>query len=257
MPYIGLAFLLTYVADLWLAKKSKALQYGWFSILIIFISFLAIKTKSQVDVWQNSESLWTQALQYYPAEDLILANRGNHRGKTGNINGAMTDFEAAIADGCTRADVYEGLGNSYGTMSEQQPDKKNEYITKAIAMFNKALELEPNNGQVRYNLGVAQLQTNPGASVEAFSEALRLMPYKEANILPVLGLSQLNSGNYQEAIITLTKVISSGNATDAVFYHRGLANLGIGNRDVAKNDFDQALAINPANVDVKARLAAM
>lgn len=84
-------------------------------------------------------------------------------------------------------------------------------------MFNTALELEPNNGQVRYNLGVAQLQTNPGASVEAFSEALRLMPYKEANILPVLGLSQLNSGNYQEAIITLTKVISSGNATDAVF----------------------------------------
>ena len=72
-----------------------------------------------------------------------------------------------------------------------------------------------------------------------------------------MGLSQLNSGNYQEAIITLTKVISSGNATDAVFYHRGLANLGIGKRDVAKNDFDQALAINPANVDVKARLAAM
>jgi len=257
VPYIGLAFLLTYIADLWLTTKSKTLQYGWFTILSIFIFFLAAKTKSQVDVWQNSESLWTQALQYYPTEDLILANRGNHRGKTGNINGAMADFEAAIADGCNRADVYEGLGNSYGTMSEQQPDKKNEYITKAISMFNKALELEPNNGQVRYNLGVAQLQTNPGASVEAFSEALRLMPYKEANILPVLGLSLLNSGKYQEAIITLTKVIGSGNATDAVFYHRGLANLGIGNREAAKNDFNQALTINPANVDVKSRLAAM
>ena len=257
VPYIGLAFILTYVADLWLNQKSMLLKYGWFSVLSIFTFFLAIKTKSQVDIWQNSESLWTQALQYYPSEDLILANRGNHRGKTGNISGAMTDFEAAIADGCNRADVYEGLGNSYGTMSEQQPANKNEYIAKAISMFNKALELEPNNGQVRYNLGVAQLQTNPSESVAAFSEALKLMPYKEANILPVLGLSQLNSGKYQEAILTLTKVISSGNASDAVFYHRGLANLGVGNRESAKNDFEQALAINPTNEDAKARLATM
>ncbi|MGB4958907.1 MAG: tetratricopeptide repeat protein, partial [Saprospiraceae bacterium] len=244
-------------ADHWLSKKSLSLKYGWYGILIIFIFFLGIKTKSQVDVWQDSESLWTQALQYYPNEDLILANRGNHRGKTGNIKGAMSDFEVAIADGCDRADVYEGLGNSYGTMSEQQPENKNEYIGKAISMFNKALELDPENGQVRYNLGVAQLQTNPAASEIAFKEALKRMPYKEANILPVLGLSQLNSGNYLEAIKTLTKVIESGKATDAVFYHRGLANLGVGNRESAKNDFDQALAINPGNADVKARLAAM
>ena len=257
IPYIGLAFLITYAADYWLVPKSVTLKYGWYSLVLIFICFLGVKTKSQVDVWQNSETLWTQAMKYYPKDDLILANRGNHRGKTGNIAGAMSDFEAAIADGCNRADVYEGLGNSYGTMSEQQPEKRNEYIAKATSMFNKALELEPSNGQVRYNLGVAQLQTNPGESVIAFTEALKLMPYKEASILPVLGLSQLNSGNYQEAIKTLTKVISAGGATDAVFYHRGLANLGAGNRDAAKNDFDQALLINPGNEDVKTRLAAM
>jgi protein O-mannosyl-transferase len=257
IPYIGLAFLITYAADYWLAPKSVTLKYGWYSLVFVFICLLGVKTKTQVDVWQNSETLWSQAIKYYPKDDLILANRGNHRGKTGNIAGAMRDFEAAIADDCHRADVYEGLGNSYGTMSEQQPEKKSEYIGKAISMFNKALEIEPSNGQVMYNLGVAQLQTNPGESVKAFTEALKLMPYKEASILPVLGLSQLNSGNYQEAIKTLTKVISAGSATDAVFYYRGLANLGVGNRDAAKNDFDQALAINPGNIDAKTRLATM
>ena len=257
LSYTGLAFIVAYAADQYIVGKPVFIKYGWYALASVFILLLTMKTQKQVMVWKDSESLWTQALQYYPTEDLVLANRGNHRGKSGNITGAMADFELAVSDGCHRADVFEGLGNSYGTLSEQYPDKKEEYVTKAISMYTKAIELEPNNGQVRYNLGVAQLQTNPGASVIAFTEALKLMPYKEANILPILGLSQLNAGKYQNAIETLTKVIESGNKTDAIYYHRGLANLGTGNKDAAKNDFNQALNINPSNAEVKARLAGL
>ncbi|MBC7885567.1 MAG: tetratricopeptide repeat protein [Saprospiraceae bacterium] len=257
IPYIGLAFMISYSIEKWAFGHSTIVKNISLGLVFVFLVFLAFKTKSQVEVWQDSESLWTQVLQYYPKEDLALANRGNYRGKTGNIGGAMTDFELAVADGCVRADVYEGLGNSYGTMSEQQPDKKEAYVAKAIEMYNKAIELQPSNGQVRYNLGVAQLQTSPSSSVIAFSEALRLMPYKETTILPVLGLSQLNAGQYPDAIQTLTKAINAGNKTDAVFYHRGLAHLGTGNKDAAKADFNQALAINPGNKEVMARLGGL
>ncbi|MBK9735385.1 MAG: tetratricopeptide repeat protein [Saprospiraceae bacterium] len=255
VPYIGLSFMLIYIGEKWVSSRMPTFKYASIGIVLLFLVFLTNKTKSQLEVWQDSEALWTQVLEFNPTEDLALANRGNHRGKTGNIDGAMLDFEKAISDGCLRADVYEGLGNSYGTISEKQGDKKESYVAKAIAMYKKALELEPGRGNVHFNLGIAQLQTNPAASVIAFTEALRLMPYKEADILPVLGLSQLNSGNYADAIKTLSKAIDSGIKTDAIFYYRGLANLGMGNKKDATLDFNQALTLNPNNEDVKSRLS--
>ncbi|MBK8669393.1 MAG: glycosyltransferase family 39 protein [Saprospiraceae bacterium] len=257
IPYIGLAFMMVYALDKWSGNFSQYMKYLNVTVCSGFILFLIIKTRSQVEVWQNSETLWTQTLQYYPTEDLALANRGNNRGKTGNIAAAMADFEAAVSDGCNRADVYEGLGNSYGTLSEQQPDKKSELVAKAISMYQKAIQLEPNNGQVKYNLGIAQLQSDPAASEVAFTEAIKLMPYKEADILPVLGMSQVNSGKYVEATRTLTKAITGGNKTESVIYNRALANLGAGNTEAAKADFNAVLLINPGNQDAKNRLSAM
>lgn len=256
VPYIGLAFMIFYLFYEYVGKKSNQLFYGYIAIGVIFITFLAFKTKSQVDVWQNSEKLWTQVLQYFPKEDLALGNRGNHRGKTGDITGAMADFEKAISDGCERADVYEGLGNSYGTLSDQQPEKKQELVNKAISMYTKALEINPNKGNIFYNLGISQIQTNPAASVTAFNNALRLMPYKEGEILPVLGMSYLNAANYKEALAALTKAIDGGVVTDNVYYHRGLAHLGVGDRAKATTDFKKALEINPSNQDVKSKMAA-
>ncbi len=257
VPYIGLAFMISYLADKWQSGRSQIKKYGTVALSGIFIIFLTIKTKSQIEVWQDSESLWTQTLLYYPKDDLALANRGNHRGKKGNIKGAMTDFEVALTDGCNRADVYEGLGNSYGTLSDQKPDKKQELVSKAITMYKKALEIDPAKGNIHYNLGVAQIQTNPSASVTAFTQALTLMPYREREILPVLGLSQLNSGKYTEAVQTLTKAINTGLNTDGVYYHRGLAYLGINDKEKALTDFNQALMINPNNQDLMKKMKAM
>ena len=254
IPYIGLSFLIVYSIDKWINSKSPGMIYVSSGALALFIIMLTIKTKTQVDVWQDSESLWTQVLKYYPKEDLALANRGNYRGKTGNIKGALEDFEVAIADGCERADVYEGLGNSYGTLSSQQPDKREEYVSKSILMYRRALELDPNKGNIHYNLGVSQLQTNPAASVLSFENALRLMPYKEVDILPVFGLALLNAGKYMEAIETITKAMTLVNPTDAMYYHRGLANIGAGNRDAAITDLQKSIAMNPNNQDAVNRL---
>ncbi len=254
VPYIGLAFMFLYVIYEWIKEKGQNYIYGYAAIIGLFLIFLSVKTKSQIEVWKNSENLWTQVLQYYPTEDLALANRGNNRGKTGNISGAMEDFEKAIADGCQRADVYEGLGNSYGTMSEQQPEKKQELVAKAITMYQKALEIDSTKGNIHYNLGIAQLQTNPLASIKAFTDALKFMPYKEAEILPVLGMSQLNSGKYQDAITTLTKAIEIGAGTDNTYYHRGLSYFGTGDKANATADFNKALDINPQNQQVRAKM---
>lgn len=208
-------------------------------------------------MWQNSETLWSQAIQYYPKEDLALANRGNYRGKTGNIPGAMEDFENAIADGCERADVYEGLGNSYGTLSMQNAAKKSEYAVKSIEMYQQALKIDSTKGNIHYNLGITQLQTDPSASIKSFEAALKYMPDKAGEILPTYGMALLNSGQYSEAITIITQAMTKSAPTDAMYYHRGLAQLGTNNTVAAKNDFLEALKINPNNQEVKDRLRGM
>lgn len=256
IPYIGLAFLMVFLLDKWKNQKLPS-RYITTSLLSVFVIFLLYKTKSQVEVWQNSETLWTQVLQYYPKEDLALANRGNFRGKTGNINGAMSDFEVAIADGCERADVYEGLGNSYGTLSTQNAVQKEAYIAKAIEMYQKALKIDSTKGNIHYNMGITQLSTNALSSVKSFEMALRYMSHRKAEILPVYGIALLNSAKYSEAIKIISQAMTVATPTDAMYYHRGLAHLGNGNSVAAKSDFQEAIKINPNNQEARNRLNGM
>lgn len=249
VPYIGLAFGVLYLSNQILQKKIKNGLYLFIGLWSLFCIFLTIKTSTQVKIWKNGETLWSQVLEYYPKEDLALSNRGYHRGKTGDIDGAIADFEKATSDGCIRSDVYVGLGNCYGTMSDQKPDQKEILLPKAIAMYQKALELEPQNGNIHYNLGISQLQTNPMQALQSFKEAIRLMPYKELDILPVLGLSQLNTKNYSDAIQTLTKAIENGVQTEFSYRYRGMAYLGVGDTNNAKADFKKGMSITPNNQD--------
>jgi tetratricopeptide (TPR) repeat protein len=257
VSFIGLAFMFFALVQKAVSSRAASIQYSALGISVLFILLLTLKTKSQVEIWKDSETLWTQVLKYYPNEDLALANRGNHRGKTGNIEGAMADFSKAIADGCTKFEVYEGLGNSYGTLSQQQTDKKDEYIPKAIEMYKKAIALNPENGNIYYNLGVTELQVNPAKAEKTLNDALRLMPYRSAEILPVLGISQINSGQFKEAIASLTKAIEMNVKTEQVYNNRGIAFLALGDKAAAKADFSQVLLLNPNNVDVKTKLAGM
>ena len=257
VPYIGLAFAILYLLFEKLKDKSKYATSILVGIVAVFCLMLTMKTTSQIKVWHNSEALWTQVLQYYPTEDLALANRGNHRGKSGNIIGAMEDFEKALINGCVRADVYEGLGNSYGSMASQNPEKYDSLIAKAVGMYSQALTLDPNKFNTHFNLGVAQLQTNPKASISAFTNALKINPSKELDVLPLLGLSYLNSGEYQNAIDATGTAIQKGLNTDMVYFYRGLAYFGLGDKASAASDINAALTINPSNAEIIAKKKAL
>jgi protein O-mannosyl-transferase len=259
LPYIGLAFILSYIGSEWLSDaKDKSKSSMILSLAAtIFITTLGIKTQRQIPVWQDSDTLWTQVLKYHPAEDLALANRGNYRGKSGRIPEAIQDLEKAIADGCTRADVYEGLGSGYGTLSSQYPDQRDSYLTKAKAMFTKAMKLDPKNGNIPYNLGISQIQVAPTDAIVSFQKALSLGSQKERDILPLIGLCQINTGLYEEAKETLNAAIAKQINTDQIYYYRGIANQGMQKFSLAKEDYRQAISINPANQEARDRLATL
>lgn len=257
VPYIGLAFCCVYLIDRYLISTSKSIKWAMISILIIMTGVLSIATQSQNKNWKNSETLWTQVISHYPKSDVALANRGNYRGKIGNIQGAMADFEAAIADGCDRADVYEGLGNCYGTLSMQATDEREANVLQSIKMYQKALEIDSTKGNIYINLAITQLGFDPESALASFQKALHAMPHKEAQILPGFGVALINTGKYQEAINVLTKAIQLSGATEELLYNRAIAHINIKNNDAAKSDLQQVLNINPNHQNAREKLVGL
>ena len=64
--------------------------------------------------------------------------------------GAVKMYEAILANEGESADFYYNLGNSYYKMNQ---------IAKAIVNYEKALVLNPGNGDIRFNLELAQSKT--------------------------------------------------------------------------------------------------
>jgi tetratricopeptide (TPR) repeat protein len=254
LPFVGISFALASVVFDWVKNKSKNLRFLPLVAASVFIIGLTLKTKSQVGVWKNGEQLWSQVLKYHPKEDLALANRGNYRGKTGNIDGAVQDFELAISDGCNRADVYEGLGIAYGTLSGRKPGRKDEYVAKAKNSFLKAIEIDSTNSNYYYNFGVSQISVDIDTALALLSKALNMAKHKEKQILPLITMCQINSGKYDQALTSANRCLALGLNSAEMFYFRGLAYMGLGKFSMASQDLKQALVIDPKHPDAGQKL---
>ena len=67
-----------------------------------------------------------------------------------DFKGAIEKYEAILEGGQESADVYYNLGNSY---------YKNKDIAKAVLNYERALLLQPENGDIRANLKIANAKT--------------------------------------------------------------------------------------------------
>jgi protein O-mannosyl-transferase len=251
LPYFGISFALVAATLTWANKTSptrgQIMSYGWYA----FVAILLIIAPKQVKIWENSEKLWTQALSVYPDSDLALANRGNYLGKSGRIEEAIEDFEKASKNGTKRWDVYEGLGNCYGSLSNREGievDARKELLEESMAMFKRALELNPNKGNVWFNLGITQMNMKSPESINSLQKALTLMPNKEDVIRRALGYAYLIDGQYEASIKEFDIVIDKFNLkTDDNYTNRGIAKKRVGDIDGGRQDFMTALSINPNN----------
>jgi protein O-mannosyl-transferase len=253
IPYIGISFL---IFGLWWSKINQNKNFiigSSITIGLICLLFI-VKTKSQIKTWKNSETLWSQVLKLYPEEDFALSNRGNHKGKIGNISGAIEDFEKALVGGCEVATVYEGLGNSYGFRAMQDQINAESYRQKAVTMFNEAIKLNPLKASTYYNKGITLLISNPQQAVKSFLLAMEKNPTKRFEYGKSLNSALINAGYYERALQSTYEFIQTGKADDVTYYQRGLAYQGLGENENALKNYQQALSINPNNNDVKRRL---
>jgi tetratricopeptide (TPR) repeat protein len=230
IPLIGLFIMVAWsFPDL--LKKWHYRKEILFTLSILIILCLSIKTWTQVGYWQNSMTLNEHALKVTDNNWFIYNGRGNANYTLGNYRQAIEDYDRAIEINPDFLDAHNNRGDAYIGLGNYR---------QAIEDYNRAIEINPdfvdaysNRGLSYSKLGQYQL------AIEDFNKVISLKPayadayYSRGNAYGVLG-------QYQLAIEDFNKVISLKPAYTMAYLNRGTAYARLGNNNLAIDDLKTA-----------------
>ncbi len=183
-PMLGIAVFVATMAfrgrawsSLWASKDGIAV----FAVSLIVVGAFTIVTSQRIGVWQNSATLWGDAVKKAP--DVALTHDGYGEGLVaiGRVDEAMEQFKIALSmtpDSALKdlntgqrdayANTLNNLGITYGIKGRTDD---------AIEMFRAAIRLSPGLSKAYFNLGNALM--HKGLTAEAlkyFDTAVLMEP---------------------------------------------------------------------------------
>jgi len=245
VSYIGLSLIFAYITEKYLIEKFKILTIFIFTI---YFFYLSVATYNQIKTWENSETLWTNAIEknpkcflshysrgaaraelglydkaledfnnsikIYPKYAMAFSNRGVIKVDYGDIQGAIEDYDKAILLNSNYAKSFNNRGHAYALNNE---------MDKALSDFNKAISLDSNYFEAYSNRGnVYQLQGKSENALNDYAKAIKINPtYIKAyeNTATLF----FNNGEYLKAIAYYTNVIQLNPNHNVAYYFRGLS----------------------------------
>jgi len=194
-------FLLGIVFDKFYRVRARRFSEGFFKLLsiAIFIFILmgySFMTIHQNKIWENSYTLWADAVEKYPDSNTANALMGVVYMDLGMDEKAAKYLEKAIESVPYDYQSRNNLGVVYGRSG--QPEK-------ALKEFMTAIWLNPERDTVKINLSVFYQTQKEYQKCEEVLEHLISKNPKNANLYFRLGLLYKEMGRYDAAIVELIK----------------------------------------------------
>jgi protein O-mannosyl-transferase len=238
LPHVGLAFAWGMgMQRVW--EWRRPLGVTLWAASAAFALLLAVLTPRQVATWRDGEALWSQAIRVYPRCGPLYAWRGNCLFRSRRIAEAERDLLQAQRLGDHSAALYDGLGSLYGTRGQAD---------SAVAMFDRALRVEPWRAESMQNRALARLML--GQSREALADldrALALMPWAAAELQGLRGVAFVQLDDDARAAVAFDQAVTAGARTVEMLTNRGICRARLGDRDRAAADFREALRLAPGD----------
>src|SRR5437867_212890 len=188
-----------YLAGLgWAILAGASLLSGWrrrpflsTGLAACVLVGLGVLTWNQVQVWRDSERLWTQALTVDPKSSIAHYNWGVVLAQQGKLADAVSHYQRALE---IRPDFAEPLNNWGDALARQGR------LAEASEHFQRALRIRPDFAEAHYNWGAALAQQGQLAeAVEHYRQALRIKP-DYVGAYDNLGVALLQQGKLAEAM---------------------------------------------------------
>lgn len=241
VPYIGLGILAGY-GYYWLINKKSALAKQMKKPvmvgLIIIAGIFSYLTFERTQVWENTETLFTNVVNNYPTAVIAYNNRGHYYRQNNRLEEALADYNKALEINPKYQLAFSNKGKVYF-----------EYKQYDIALenYNEALRLKPNDVPSLANrAAVLGLLNNYPAAMTDLNKAVELDPsYPEA--FYNRGILFLETRRFPEAISDFSRYLELRPYDDEIVNTRGVCYQRNEDQNMAIVNFNQAIQMAPSN----------
>ncbi len=263
LAYIGLSIAVYFVLETLFFKHKRSKR----SVEILgglFLLGLAIVSFNRIKVWENGETLWTDAIEkfpevagswggrgvYYrlekqfpkalrdlnqaielnPDEAMFYSNRGNIYFDLGQDENALNDYNHCIRLDSTDENAFANRGAIYG--------RRGRY-NEALDDLNRAIYLDSLFVNAYMNRGIIYGQMNQRIQAKNdFKKCVSLEPDNHA-IWNALAIEHQYLGEFDSSIVVLNTAINI-KAEGVYFLNRGISFRLLGDQASANGDFNKA-----------------
>jgi protein O-mannosyl-transferase len=213
-------------------------------LAVAVVAALGILTWNQVNVWRDSETLWTHAVAAQPSSlgHFKLGVTLEHRG---SFTKAIENFEAALRINPNDADAHSALGFGFAIQGR---------LREAFEQFDHALRLRPRLATAHTGLGLLLArQGNLSEAADHFRRALE-SDSRDAQAHTNLGLILKKWGQWGEAATHFRQAVEVDPESEQAQYQWGLALAEQDELTEATIRLRAAVRINPRNAQARQSL---
>ena len=247
LPYVGLCFALA-TGIRAAGARWPAFRVAAVGAALVFAGWLFALTVRQVEIWHDSETLWSQVIRLEPRVPEAYLFRGKHRTQFGRATEGGADFQRAFDLGLRTGEVYGGLGVAYGARGQ---------LDSSLVMLDRAIALMPERTGLYYNRAVTYMGL--GRPDDALADFVRAAasPTDSVRAIAGTGFALLQLGDTRGAMAAFDRAIAAGASDPMTRYARGNARLAVGDPAGAAEDFREVLRLDPTHRGAQERLGAL
>ena len=238
LSYVGLLFIVAHIVNLSFQKGSKlaSMKFVFIGVIIIGVLVFSVQTYAQTKVWNNPETLWSNAINIDPDNCYTgYINRGIVYQKRGQNDLALSDFSKSIIINPSNSTAYLDRGAIYSDLGKD---------TAALMDFDLSIKLDPNNSEVYYDKGrILAKFGKDSLAIFNYDKALELNPHHALAYMN-RGVVNYNRQQVDLALIDYNKAIETNPDLDIPYYNRGIIYYNKAQYNLALADFTKAIALN-------------
>jgi protein O-mannosyl-transferase len=176
IAYFGLFFGVGYYFEKNLATRYKNAMMGLAGGAVLAYG---VTSFMQVQIWENTATLWGHVLKYYKNTTLPYGNRANYYRDKKNYELALLDYNSAIA-----LKPEPQTHNSRARLFFDTAGDDVNKLNQALKDYNKAIELDPKNGEFWINRGATYARlADLDNALKNINEGLKLNPTQYSGYL--------------------------------------------------------------------------
>ena len=209
LPSIGLFLIAVWAAGDVAAVGQVRLWRGVATAgTVVIVTALACTAFAQTSYWRNSETLWTHALAVTTDNDFAHNNLGYLCVDRGELDKAMSHFEAASKIRSGKLDPHYNMGTAFVEMNLGDALARKGQPDEAMAHFEQAINLQPDYAEAYYNRGnVLYAKGRIDEAMADFEKTLQIQP-NDADAHTGLGNALLRKGALKEAIAHYSQAVA-------------------------------------------------